>query len=455
MLRKLFLCISVFVLILNKPRVAAAQQPPVAVPVPRRLALADAERLLLERNLAVAVNRRLLEAAEAAKLIASYKPNPSLQLGAEQISVQSPLPDGAPRFFATNPNAGANSVYTILYSKLIERGGKRELRTSQATAQVAGARAQILDTYRQNLLTLRQAYGTAVLARINLDLASKALADYEKTEKLTITRVQNGDAAQVDLYRIQSGKLPYQQAVLQAAVAYKQACFDVLNLLSSRTDDVVVTPAPAASGDPVPDAPLDIEAEFSDRPPLLALDELKRISLLDRPDVELARRSLEAGQFGTRLAEAQRHRDLTVGLEMQRVGDDYTAGVTLNFPLFLYNNQKAGIVQARALERAAGHQVKQAELQALTDVEKAWQAFLAAQQALKVYSKENLEQTEKLRTVAQFMYREGATSLFELLDAQRTAYQARQAYNQARFDLQNSLWLIEAATGRELEGVKP
>ncbi len=438
------------IIIIGAFAVARAQVPPTNVPIPRRLSLADAESLLLQRNLAIAVNRRQLEAAEAAKLIAGYRPNPIVQLGAEQITLASPVPGAAPRFFETNSNAGANSVYTFLFAKVIERGGKREFRSRLAEAQVAAAKAQILETYRQQLVQLRQAYGGAMLARLNLDLARQTLHEYEQTERLTETRVQAGDAPQVELYRVRSGKLPYQQGVLQAESGYRQACLDVLNLLNSQRAEVVVQPILPAVGTEPAGAVLDITGEFSDRAPLLLLDELKRIGLQERPDIEIARRTRDAAQFGTRLAEAQRKRDISVGTEYQRVGDDSSVGVIASFPVFIYNDQKAGIAQAKALERAGDLQLRQAEMQTVTDVEKAWEKYQAAQQSLKVFSVDNLQQAEKLRSVAFFSYQQGATSLFELLDAQRTLLQARIGYNQARFDLQTSLWMLEAAIGRSL-----
>jgi cobalt-zinc-cadmium efflux system outer membrane protein len=441
---------SVFILFTGACFIAGAQSLPGPISIPRRLTLADAESLLFQRNLAIAVNRQQLQAAEAAKLIAGYKPNPTVQLGAEQITVASPIAGASPRFFETNANAGANSVYTFLLTKVIERGGKREFRTQQAGAQVAVARAQILDTYRQQLLQLRQAYGGAMLARLNLDLSRQTLREYEQTEKLTATRVQAGDAPQIEMYRVQSGKLPYQQAVLQAESGYRQACLDVLNILNSQKEQVVVQPLPPTPLQEPDGAALDIAPEFSERSPLLVLDELKRIVSLERPDIEIARRSREAAQLGTRLAQAQRKRDISVGTEYQRVGDDSSVGVVTSFPLFLYNNQKAAESQARALERAGDLSLRQVELQAATDVEKAWERYQAAQQALKVFGAENLRQAEKLRSVAFFSYQQGATSLFELLDVQRTLLQARMGYNQARFDLQTSLWLLEAATGRSL-----
>ncbi len=411
--------------------------------LPRQLSLQDAEKILLERNLNIAVSRRLLEAAEAQRLIASYRPNPQIQLGGEQISIYSPVPNGAPRFFETNPNAGANSVYTFQVLQTLERGGKRQLRTQQATSQVEAANAQVLDTFRIQLFQLRQAFAAAILARENLKLAELTNRQYEQTERLTQTRVDNGDAAPVELYRVRSGRLQYRQAMLQARTAYQQALRDVLNLLSTDQPDIGTPASPD-------EVPFEVAGDLAEKPVSLKLEELRATALENRPDVKAARSALDAAQRGTQLAEALRHRDINVGVEYQRVGDDSSVGVIAQFPFFAYNNQKAAAAQATALQLAAQAQFRQAQIQALTDVEKAYQAYLAAKEALDLYSKDNLIQVDKLRDVAAFSFKEGATSLLEALDAQRTVNQTLAAYNQARSDYQVSLWQLEQAIGKEL-----
>jgi len=47
-------------------------------------------------------------------------------------------------------------------------------------------------------------------------------------------------------------------------------------------------------------------------------------------------------------------------------------------------------------------------------------------------------------------YREGASSLFELLDAQRSYALAMTSYNQARADYQTALWQLEQAVAHPL-----
>ena len=117
-------------------------------------------------------------------------------------------------------------------------------------------------------------------------------------------------------------------------------------------------------------------------------------------------------------------------------------------PLFVYKNQKAGIAQASAQQRITEAQLRQTEGQAVTDVEKAWQAYLSARKTLDIYSSENLVQVEKLRAAIAYSYSRGEASLFELLDSERNARQARVAFNQARAGYQLALWQVEAAVGQ-------
>jgi len=163
-----------------------------------------------------------------------------------------------------------------------------------------------------------------------------------------------------------------------------------------------------------------------------------------------ARHNLAFAEAAAQLAYAQRKRDVDVGYEYQRVGSDHTAGVVVQVPLLVHNNQQALYTQAEAQKRAAEAQLKQAELQAITDVDKAYQSYLSARRVLELYTAENLNQLERLRAVATVSYREGASSLFEVLDAQRAYNLAMTAYNQARSDYQLTLWDLEQATGRSL-----
>lgn len=400
--------------------------------VPKVLTLELAEDLLLQRNQAIAGSRYQLEVTQALRQIAGYKPNPIAHAGAEQLPFYSPIAGSYPRLFASSANAATNPVYTAMVTKTIERGGKRELRTQAADAQVEVSRAQIADIFRGQLFQLRQAFTTALLARENLRLAQTIDAQYEQTEKLTRVRLLAGDVPEVELLRARAARLPYQQAVIDSQTAGQQAVRDILNLLNARSGGV------------------ELEGNFVSKPVTSSLEDLRQLALSERPDVAAARNALKATEKGSALAQALRTRDISVGVEYQRVGQDHSVGAVAEFPLFVYNDQKAAASQAGAQQRAAEALLRQVETQALTDVEKAYQAYLAARRALSIYGDEGLATTEKVRNVLEFSYQKGEASLFELLDAQRTASQSAVAANQARAAYALAIWQLEQAIGRQL-----
>src|SRR5262249_13911194 len=159
-------------------------------PLPNKLTLAEAEDMLVQRNLAVIAARYQIDANRAMRLIAAYKPNPVVTVGMEQVPFYSPLKGSYPRFFTTNADAGANPVYTFRLDKIWERGHKRELRAEQADFQLKASEAQMLDAIRTQLFQLHQAFTAATLARENLLLAETTQRQYEQTEQLTQVKVE-------------------------------------------------------------------------------------------------------------------------------------------------------------------------------------------------------------------------------------------------------------------------
>jgi cobalt-zinc-cadmium efflux system outer membrane protein len=432
--RALSISIGICFLVFQSPHLWSQSQAALSS-LPRRLSLAQAESLLIDRNLNVLAAKYQVDANRAARLIAAYKPNPVLTVGAEQLPFYSPIAGSYPRFFSTNADAGANPVYTMRLDTIVERGGKRELRTTAAEEQLQAAEAQVADAIRTELFQLRRSFATATLARENVKLAETVEQQYSQTEKLTLAKVDQGDIARVEMYRVGAGRLQYQQAVLQARTAYVSAVHDVVNSLGERDDNVET---------------LELTGDFDERPLPHTLNELRAMAL-ERPDVVAARHLLSAAQSTTQLARAQRTRDVDIGYEYQRAGSDHTAGVLVSVPLFIRNDQRALATQAEASQRLAEARLKQAELQASTDVEKAYQTYFSVRRVLDLYGTQNLTQLDRLRTIANVSYTEGASSLLELLDAQRAYTTAMTAYNQARSDYQVAVWELEQAVGQPLQ----
>jgi outer membrane protein TolC len=405
------------------------------IDVPGQLTLEAAEQLLLQQNLAVVAARYGVDNARAQRLSAAVRPNPTLTLGAEGFDLQAPG-----RNLFSNSDSAANRLYTFRLDQVFERGNKRALRTEAAEFQVQAAEAQVLDTIRTQLLQLRQAFYTAVLARENVRVAQENLDLTNDTERLIKTRVRAGDAPEWDLIKFQASKVQFQRDLVAAHLAYQQAVRDVLTFVGAT---------PIGSATP---APLEVIGALRAEPlsVTFSLEELRQAALETRPDILAAQRNIEAAQRNLDLAYAQRHRDLDVALEYQRNGGDNTVGATVSFPLFLSHKFEGQINQGLAQVQQANVALDQAKLQAVTDVEKAYQAYQASRQILQVYTTEALTRAAESFRIAGVSYRQGATSLLELQDAQRTLNQMRVAANQAFFDYRMSLYQLEQATSKSL-----
>lgn len=389
----------------------------------------------MQRNLPLLASRDEIDIAEAARTIAGLRPNPELNIGMEQLPVYTNIRSfKMPNFYRTNGDGSADPVYTSEFSQLFERGGKRKLRTEQATAELDATKSRSLDVLRDQLLTLREAFTDALLAKENLALAQETDNQYAETERLMDIRLRGGEIAEVDLDRVKAARLPYLQAVMQAQLEYQQALRKIATSLGVA--DSAASTITEISGD------LDIRSLVP------AAEELRGMAIAERPDLDAARNEVRAATTGTKLAESLRKRDITGSFMAQRSGQDYAVGAMLSFQLFTFNNQRAAIAKAAAEQRLSNTRLHQAEVEVQNEVQQAYQALLTSQKALELYNQTAIERSRQIRSIINYSYQRGEADLLDVLDAQRSANEILTGYNQARANYMNAIWQLQHAVGR-------
>jgi cobalt-zinc-cadmium efflux system outer membrane protein len=95
--------------------------------------------------------------------------------------------------------------------------------------------------------------------------------------------------------------------------------------------------------------------------------------------------------------------------------------------------------------------VRLARNRALAEVESAYRAYETAREQVNVYEAGILKQADESYDIALVAYREGATELIILLDAQRTRSEVRANYYRALFDYYTSIFQLGLATGVEIK----
>lgn len=163
-----------------------------------------------------------------------------------------------------------------------------------------------------------------------------------------------------------------------------------------------------------------------------------------------ARRLTDASRRHLDLAQSLRRRNVEVGLQYQRLGSDNTVGVTLSLPLFLSHDYRGEIQEAHSRLSQARTETLETELQVRVDLETAYEAYRSSRQLLRNYTEETMKQAEESFRIATLSYQEGAISLLELLDTQRTYNQTRIALNEVLYEHTLSLNRLEMALGTDL-----
>jgi len=107
-----------------------------------RLTLRQAEVFFASRNREIQFGQRLVEGAQADRLSAAARPNPSIFINATQSGTLYPSGYDSSRL---DRRADA----TIGINQTFERGGKRELRIGAADSNITASRGDYADIQRQ------------------------------------------------------------------------------------------------------------------------------------------------------------------------------------------------------------------------------------------------------------------------------------------------------------------
>ncbi|MDB5854661.1 MAG: TolC family protein [Herminiimonas sp.] len=380
--------------LLQRPAQAAATTGPP-------LTLAETLRIAGERNRDLRLTEVAVRAAEAAAITAGAAPNPNLTLQTTNI----------------NPRAGvgAGSLNektvdsTIRLDQLVERGGKRELRSRNADLLAHASRFDAAQARRALILAVSIAYYDLIAAQRKVDAATETATLFDSSLRAAEKRKSAGDMAGAEVERLRVDRLRSQNDARQAEADLARAGL-ALNLLMATP----ASAAPRASDDwPALEEPGTGDIE----------EAVER-----RPDIVAARTRVEAAQAASRLAQAANTRDVTVGIQFEHYpvsatnaqGTGNSVGIALQIPLFTRYQFQGEIRSAVAgLEQARENLDRLREI-ALADALRSRSDLAAAADRLRRSRDELLVAARKSMDAAEYAFRNGATSVTDVLDARRT-----------------------------------
>lgn len=312
---------------------------------------------------------------------------------------------------------GTNNDTFIDFGETIDLSGQRRYGAAGADAAFKSTRFQFYESLLALEQQIRDAYWSLAAAQAQSRIAGTSLKEAQRVYDLTVKQEQAGTAPRGDVIRSSIDVANAKQAVL-AAQGSESAALVAFNTLLARPPT-----APTALA-------VDLAAETAVPPdvPLPALDEMNKLAIAGRPLLKAAAEDSNAAKFAVRQAEAGMFPDLTVDYQRsttQRV-DTFLFGISL--PLLDFGSVKQSIKSARETRKQVDSQQAQTKQQVLQQTAQAHADLDNALQAAASYKKDILDPSVTLLDMAQLGYRQGATGILPVIDAESTIRNARVGY---------------------------
>ena len=198
-------------------------------------------------------------------------------------------------------------------------------------------------------------------------------------------------------------------------------------------------------GRPADDTAMVLTGQLGDVHPFVAVTPEE--ALAQRRDLLLDRQLVQQAKAATRMEQLNARPDPEVLFGYKRTAgyDTMIAGIQLPLP-FLNKNQ--GAVAASAAEaKAAEHDLRSTEIAARSEIATALSEYEQKYRLVTETLPRMRAQAEDTVRIARAVYREGASDLLRLLDAERVGLQAHLLFVRTLADYQLALVNLRAATG--------
>jgi len=253
-------------------------------------------------------------------------------------------------------------------------------------------------------------------------------------------RVAAGSISPLELTRSQVAMLQFRSTVKRAELTLLTAKTKLQNLLGRRS--------------PIDDFDVLGDLKVPLHPFGVGLDTLQSTAIDSRPDVKALDLAQVRSQSELRLQLAQGKVDYTWGTEYRRQqgvnGMANTLGLFFSVPLPVFNRNQGEIARVRAEQEQLLRQIEALKAQVHTEVKAAYQEFRSARELVGSIESELLKPAEQARDTSAYVYRSGASSLIEFLDAQRAFNETMQSYHEAQAAYRRAVTQLNAIIGKEM-----
>jgi outer membrane protein, heavy metal efflux system len=353
-----------------------------------------------------------IDESRAAEITAYLRPNPDFSLGFDQINpfTKQPPPTGGPDVY--RPFAYTEPTFEFDY--LHERRHKRELRRDTAKESTAIAESTYQDQARSLLFTLRNAFVQLLQAKAVFQNAQENLIYWDKELDINRKRFNAGDLAQVDLNRLELQRAQFESDYETAFVSIRTNKIQLLQLLNDHR---------------TPLEKFDINGPFDFHEELMTMEQFRDAAVAARPDLKAAVQNVELAKLNYKLAVANGSTDPTFSLDIGRnppIAAYFGVGVSIPLRIFDRNQGEKARTQ---IDISRNQRLRDAaEAQVFSDVDSAYVTLVQSLNLLQPYKTKYQPLALDNRDRVVIAFRNGGSSLLDLLDAEKAYRDTRLAY---------------------------
>jgi cobalt-zinc-cadmium efflux system outer membrane protein len=356
-------------------------------------------------ELAVAV--REVEAREGARIQSALRPNPELGVQVEDLRERS-------------------RSTTLELSQRIERGGKREARMAAAELAGAVARHDLQARRRATVAAVRTAFHALLAAQEGRRIARDSLALAQQATAAAARRVQAGKVSPVEETRAKLAEASVRSELVAADSALRVARVRLSALWGNAGPRFERAEGPLGQ---------DVELPARDRL-LAALD--------DAPAMAGARSEVERRRAVVEVERSRSVQDVTLSMGARRNEElglnQVLFGVSI--PLAINDRNQGALYEALQRADQARDELAARRLQLASALIGAWERAATARERVRLLDAEVLPGADSAYRAAVTGFELGKFSFLEVLDAQRTLFQARTQYLQALSEMHDALAAI-------------
>jgi cobalt-zinc-cadmium efflux system outer membrane protein len=336
-----------------------------------------------------------IRAAEAQRRVAALRPNPSIVAEAENVA-------------GTGIYKGlSSSETTVGLAFPIELGGKRGARIAVADAQASRVSLEAAVALADLRLRVTQAYNDAAAAQRRAVIAREQVGIATEALRAARVRVQAGRASPLEEQRADVARIAAEGAAERAERTAAVTAGNLARLIGGHPGSLDLGWFDRVGGIG-PQASIEVDGTLA---------------------AAAARADFATASAQVRLARSQRVPDVTLSASARRLEqtNDTAAVFGLSIPLPVFNSGRAGVDLAAAQRQQADAQRRVVLLDAVQAIATAQgEAYNAATTARNATGPA-LAAAQEAARIARIGYREGKFGQLDLLDAERTLSETRQA----------------------------